>query len=114
MARAPCRGHCTKTIECSKHPCVRSSPYLNGYKYCSECERYFITTLYRCECCTTPLRSSPITKKKKKNYHITEEIMQIERAHREKVRAAAVLEKGNPVINPVILVTNTRPTNKKQ
>lgn len=39
--------------------------YKNGQKYCKKCQRYFLTSKIRCQCCRNVLRS------KKKHNKIT-------------------------------------------
>mgnify|MGYP003646706072 CR=1 FL=1 len=60
-----CKGRCT-------HLVVNGKKYVNGYKFCSVCQVWILTTDNRCSCCSMILRTRPRTRKAKKNIAVYE------------------------------------------
>lgn len=49
-----CKGTCKDGVNKSYH-----ITYINGYKFCRACNKYFLQESWLCKCCKTRLRGKP-------------------------------------------------------
>jgi hypothetical protein len=57
MPSTVCHGRCTK--ESGFLTFSRHNGYKNGFKFCSNCNKWIKTDSFKCICCNSRLRSSP-------------------------------------------------------
>lgn len=52
--RKDCKGICSDGVNKSKNV-----NYINGFRFCRPCNKYFMTDSFVCKCCTSRLRCKP-------------------------------------------------------